>query len=69
MQQLFGTQGPLRADERPRRAERIDVPEVQESTRVSFSQGIAVETGARSRSAAQPAAQSALGLYRAVQQL
>ncbi len=49
------------ARRRPTADERIDIPEVQESTRVSFSSGAVVHGGLASH--------SATAMYRAVQHL
>lgn len=49
---LPGYHGPLRTPDRPSRDERVDVPEVGESRRVSFSDGIAVRPGFPTRSGA-----------------
>lgn len=50
-QQLFGLQAEARMLPRTRPApdERVDIPEIQESTRVSFSQGASVQRGGGAR--------------------
>lgn len=47
---LLGAQGQLRLPDRPSKDERIDIPKVSESTRVSFSEGIAIHAGFPTRS-------------------
>lgn len=47
---LLGHNGMVRTPDRPPRDERIDVPEVAESTQVSFSDGIAIRPGFPTRS-------------------
>ncbi len=49
------------ARRRPAADERIDIPEVQQSTRVSFSNGAVVQGGLATRSPTD--------MYRAIQQL
>lgn len=60
-QLLFGLQAQIANPRRPRPDERVDLPEIQESTRVSFSKGAAVQSSLPSR--------SGVDLYRAIQQL
>lgn len=64
-QLLFGAYAQLRSRDRIAPAERIDVPAIEESTRVTFGRGIGVQPIQPGRS---PTAQ-ALAFYQAVQQL
>jgi hypothetical protein len=60
-QRLFGLQQELGKPARPRPDERVDIPEIQESTRVSFSGGAVVQRSLATR--------TGVALYNDVQQL
>jgi len=64
-QLLFGVYAQLRSRDRIARDERIDVPAIEESARVTFGRGTNVQPIRPDRS---PTAQ-ALALYQSVQQL
>lgn len=53
-QQLFGALPQLQMRSRPTPDERVDLPEIQESTRVSFSNGVRVQASQDSPRATSP---------------